>query len=250
MIDAHCHLDLYRDPLKVAREAERKNVLTVAVTNLPSHFAAGRPHVRDMRRVRLALGLHPLLADRHSPEEFRSFRRLLSKTSYVGEVGLDRSREGSGTFSKQLASFRFVLDAMGDTPRFLTLHSRRAESEVLELLAEYAVSRAVFHWYSGPASLVDEIVSAGHYLSVNPAMVRSKKGQKILERTPRDRVLTETDGPHLQVGRRPAEPADVAQVLIYLTKIWGSSPQETERRVRSNLDDVLDPVRRWPETLC
>ncbi len=245
MIDTHCHLDLYRDPLKVAREAERKNILTVAVTNLPSHFAAGRPHVRDLRSVRLALGLHPLLTDRHSPEEFRSFERLLAKTSYVGEVGLDRSREGSGTFKKQLASFRFVLDTMGAAPRFLTLHSRGAEPEVLELLAEYGVSGAVFHWYSGPMALVDEIVSAGHYLSVNPAMVRSKNGRKIVERTPRDRVLTETDGPHLLVGRRPAEPTDVAQVLRYLAEVWNSSRRETERRVSSNLDAVLDPVRQW-----
>lgn len=221
MIDAHCHLNLYRDPLKVAREAERQNVLTVAVTNLPSHFVAGRPHVRELRKVRLALGLHPLLTDRHNPDELRGFERLLAKTSYVGEVGLDRSHEGSGTFKRQLANFRFVLDAMGDAPRFLTLHSRGAEPQMLELLAEYGVSRAVFHWYSGPAALVDEIVSAGHYLSVNPAMVRSKNGRKIVERTPRDRVLTFSPSRDRTTGeiqpRRCPRPCQAAEGEIALT---------------------------------
>ena len=218
VIDTHCHLDLYRDPQRIAREMERRSVTTIAVTNLPSHFEIGYAHTRRFRRIRLAFGLHPLMTDRHSSAELKKFERLLTKTSYIGEVGLDYSREGKSTIKDQLRSFRFVLRAIGSTPRFLTLHSRGAEAEVLDLLKEYGIRGAVFHWYSGPLSLVDRLIDAGHFLSINPAMVRSNKGRQIVNRTPKERVLTETDGPHLRMGKRPANPSDVEAVLRFLAK--------------------------------
>jgi TatD DNase family protein len=116
------------------------------------------------------------------------------------------------------------------------------------LLVERGISGAVFHWYSGPLTLVDEIVSAGHYFSINPAMVRSKKGRQLVERIPKNRALTESDGPHLLMGRRPAEPADVTHVLRYLAQTWSASHQEAERQVRANLDDIIEPIRQWKRT--
>lgn len=244
MIDTHCHIDLYPDPHKVLREAERDGVTTIAVTNLPSHFEMGRPHVRAAKRVRLALGLHPLLAERHTQDELRKFKQLLSETSYVGEIGLDYSRHGKATANKQLQSFRFALEAIRDQPYFTTLHSRGAEEEVLGLLGEFRVKAAIFHWYSGPLTLVDSIVSAGHYLSFNPAMARSAKGRKIIDRVPREQVLTETDGPHLQVDSRPARPSDVRVVVGYLASAWGESQEAVEHTIRSNLNRILLPVRQ------
>lgn len=244
MIDTHCHIDLYPDPHKVLREAERSGITTIAVTNLPSHFEMGRPHVRTAKRVRLALGLHPLLASRHTSDELRKFNQLLSKTSYVGEIGLDYSRHGKATADKQLQSFRFVLEALRDQPRFVTLHSRGAEGEVLSLLGEFGVKTATFHWYSGPLSLVDSIVSAGHYLSFNPAMTRSVKGRNVIDRVPRKHVLTETDGPHVQINSRPVRPSDVRVVIDYLAGAWDESPEAVEHTVRSNLDRILLPIRQ------
>lgn len=244
MIDTHCHIDLYPDPHKVLREVEREGVTTIAVTNLPSHFEMGRPHVRGAKHVRLALGLHPLLVERHTPDELRKFKRLHSETSYVGEVGLDYSRYGKATAGKQLQSFRFVLEVLRDQPHFVTLHSRGAEEDVLSLLREFRVERAVFHWYSGPLPLVDRIVSAGHYLSFNPTMARSAKGRRVIDCVPRDQVLTETDGPHLQVNSRPSRPGDVRVVIDHLARVWNESPEAVEHTVRSNLNRILLPIRQ------
>jgi TatD DNase family protein len=93
VIDTHCHLDLYRRPTDVADQANRAGVLTVAVTNLPSAFDRAQPHVRQFKNLRLALGLHPILAKQHSAERAR-FEELTESTSYIGEVGLDFSPEG------------------------------------------------------------------------------------------------------------------------------------------------------------
>jgi TatD DNase family protein len=128
MLDAHCHLDLYPDPSRTALNADSAGVFVVCVTNLPSAFLAAQPHVRRFKKVRLALGLHPLSADLHTDDELTRFRELVSQTSFIGEVGLDFSREGRGTKDKQLNSFRFVLQCLNKAPKFLTIHSRQAES--------------------------------------------------------------------------------------------------------------------------
>ena len=73
LIDAHCHLDRYPDPLAEALELERRGVVAVAVMNLPSHFRLAQPHLRPLRLVRPALGLHPLAAADHEGN-WRSLR--------------------------------------------------------------------------------------------------------------------------------------------------------------------------------
>jgi len=242
MLDTHCHIDLYPDPSRIVARAERAGVLTIGVTNLPSDYVRSRPHIRQRRRVRLALGLHPLLAERHTQER-NAFRHLVSDTSYIGEIGLDFSKEGKSTAALQVESFQFVLEAMAGKPKFVTLHSRGAEREVVRTLRAANRSPVVFHWYSGPLKCLDETLSDGHYFSINPAMARSSKGRRIMAAIPRDRILTETDGPFVTVGSRKAEPSDVAIVEQVLAEIWGVSQLEARGIVAENFRAIIAPLR-------
>src|SRR5579862_1287908 len=124
MLDAHCHIDLYPEPSAVADRAEHAGVFTIAVTNLPSAFKRSQPHVALRRRMRLALGLHPLLAEQHNNER-NAFLSLIDATSFIGEIGLDFSREGKPTAELQIESFEFVLRALAGKPKFVSIHSRR-----------------------------------------------------------------------------------------------------------------------------
>src|SRR5581483_11611295 len=142
-----------------------------------------------LRRVRMALGLHPLLAEKHADER-EQFEALLPHTSFIGEVGLDFSSEGRPTAQAQIDSFKFVLRVLGDHRKFLTIHSRRAEAEVLALLEEARRTPVVFHWYTGPIRTLKKAVQDGHYFSINPAMVRSKSGRRIIAEIPQSRILT------------------------------------------------------------
>ncbi len=91
MIDAHCHIDLYTHPTKIAHQANQARVLTVMVTNLPSAFEKAYPHIKKFDQIRIALGLHPLLALQHNSERER-FRQLIDKTSYIGELSTGQKR--------------------------------------------------------------------------------------------------------------------------------------------------------------
>lgn len=242
MLDCHCHLDLYSAPSAVARRAEAAGAFTIFVTNLPSTYQTSRAHVASHARVRLALGLHPLLAERHLSER-EAFEALAHQTCFIGEVGLDFSPEGKATADIQMDSFAFVLRVLANQPKFISIHSRRAEARVLEMLKEAKRTPVVFHWYSGRLGVLRNAVSDGHYFSVNPAMVRSPNGQKIIDAIPKDRILTETDGPFVMVGNRQAEPKDVGLVEDYLGRIWQMPALEARAVVAANFYRLIAPLR-------
>ena len=65
----------------------------------------------------------------------------------------------------------------------------------------------ILHWFSGTYKELDQAIADGYFFSVNGAMVRSAKGQALVMRMPRERILTETDGPYRQgmALRRPLQ---------------------------------------------
>lgn len=233
MIDTHCHVDLYPDPSAVARQAQAARVGTIIVTNLPSAYERAYPFVGHEKGLKLALGLHPLLATQHEKER-PAFQRLCREAHYIGEVGLDFSPEGVETKELQVQSFRFVLEALQQMPRFVTVHSRRAEAEVLGMVCESYRHPVVFHWYSGPIGVLEKALAAGHYFSVNPAMTMSPHGRRVIAKIVRERLLTETDGPFVQVAGRPALPADVSLVEDYVATAWGQPKAAVRKALRDN----------------
>lgn len=194
MIDTHCHFDMMPNPEKYISDIEQRGDIVIGMTNAPSHFQIGWQHVRTYKHVRLALGFHPLLAH-ELQNELSLFERLLDKTSYIGEIGLDFSREGKATKDIQIESLRRILSYLRGKSKILSVHSRNAGQELLALLKEYEIRNVIFHWYTGDVSLVPEILQEGYYFSVNEAMTLTNKGRNIIDRIPLDRLLIETDCP-------------------------------------------------------
>lgn len=227
MIDTHCHFDMMPHPESYIRQREKVGDIVIGMTNLPSHFQMGQPHLKDFKHIRLALGLHPLLASK-SRHEVSLFKRLVDQTSYIGEIGLDFSREGVATKNEQLEVLRDVLSVIRGKKKIVSVHSRKAEKELLALLCEYEIKNVIFHWYSGPINLISAIVEQGYYFSFNESMCLSKNSRSIIEKIPRDRLLTETDAPY-------NERTNIRAVLDYM--------KMSEADVLQNFRGLLDRIR-------
>ena len=196
-IDTHCHIDMLPNPERYLIENEQKGNITIGMTNLPSHFALGKAHFRHLKYSRLALGIHPLLVSEHT-EEIDDFIAMIDETSYIGEIGLDFSYEGMKTKHQQLASLDKILTALERKKKIISVHSRRAETELFELLISHDIRNVIFHWYSGKIALIPEIISREYYFSVNEAMCSSDNGRRIISCIPTNRILIETDAPFNQ----------------------------------------------------
>lgn len=194
MIDTHCHIDMLDNPEKYIAENELKGNITIGMTNLPSHFFRGKSYFKKLKNSRLALGFHPQLAYQHQVE-LNSFKALSEETSYIGEVGLDFSREFAFSKESQIKTFEFVCDSIKDSKKIVSVHSRQSAKIVLEILKRYSIRNVIFHWYSGPLGLIENILDEGYYFSINEAMTLSESGRKIISKIPINRILTESDAP-------------------------------------------------------
>src|ERR1035441_1290583 len=88
VIDFHCHLDLYPNPLAIRDECDRRGMYVLSVTTTPSAWKGTSALAAPTKRIRTALGLHPQLAHERM-SELALFDSYLPETRYVGEIGLD-----------------------------------------------------------------------------------------------------------------------------------------------------------------
>lgn len=221
MIDFHCHLDLYPDPSPVLARLAREKIYVLAVTTTPLAWDGTRQLIGDQPRVRIALGLHPqVVAERHKEVEILCAR--IAETRYVGEIGLDGSPDYRASFPMQQQVLEKALSACAaNGGRVISLHSRRAARQVLDAIeAQPRCGTSVLHWFSGTHAELERAVELGCWFSVGPAMLRSQRGRKLAEAMPRDRVLTETDGPFAKSAGRPLMPWNAADAEEMLAQIW------------------------------
>ena len=241
MIDFHCHLDLFPNPTELAERCEEEGIYVLSVTNAPSAWHGTRKLERP--RIRTALGLHPQLAhERRS--ELGLLDELLSETRYVGEVGLDGAPPFRAHWREQLQVFDHILDSCAQAGgRILSIHSRRAARAVMDRIE--AVPKAgtfILHWFSGSPRDLSRAVALGCWFSVGPAMLAGKKGRALAALLPRDRVLTESDGPFARISGNAVMPWDVANAERELALLWNLEREETASLLRENLKCLVSSV--------
>jgi TatD DNase family protein len=108
------------------------------------------------------------------------------------------------------------------------------------VLAEYpGAGPAVLHWFSGSQRELARAVDAGCWFSVGPAMLASDKGRSLAAKMPRDRILTETDGPFAQIDGIAALPWDCDRAVEGLADIWGETSLGVRAQLRKNLQALV-----------
>jgi TatD DNase family protein len=245
-VDTHCHLDLLDDPF-AALDAAPETVV-IAVTELPSRYRLLAARFRNDRRVRVALGLHPLRAHSAGAMEEGMLIRQLPACEYVGEVGLDFSPHGRETKRAQIRVFERLLAEPLLRHKVVSVHSRGADRDVIERLRQAQVP-AILHWYTGSPRGIDGALAAGMYFSINPSMLGTAKGRATVAAVPSHRVLTETDAPFAKSGFRPAAPGDIRSVVATLARRWDVAEGDARQIVHDNLARFYaERVRRSPAT--
>jgi TatD DNase family protein len=235
MIDLHCHIDLYPEPHLVAQECANRGIYVLSLTNTPSAWTGTSQIGSGKPRIRTAVGLHPQLAHERY-RELPLLLQLLRETKYVGEVGIDGSPDLRQHVETQREVFAAILKGCaGAGGKVLSVHSRRAATEVLDLVAANpGAGKVVLHWYSGSARDLRRAVAMDCWFSVGPAMLSSDKGRALAAAMPPDRVLTESDGPFAQVNGRSVMPWDVGRAESELAEIWGVTHAAAAAQILTN----------------
>lgn len=242
MMDMHCHIDLYENPIIVIDKARKQGMYVLSVTTTPSAWCGTSSLVDGVPRFNTALGLHPQLANEREIE-LPLFDKLIDKTRYIGEIGLDGSVMCRPFFDAQLRIFRHILSRCQQySDKILTIHSRGAVKDVLDELENHRNSGTpILHWYLGTKKELIRAVELGCWFSVGPAMLKSKHGLKVIGWIPKDRLLLETDGPFTtNDDGTPLQPVDYTRVVRYLGELWECSDTSVRHQLLANLKSLVE----------
>ena len=238
LVDAHCHIDLFPNAKPIVDETERRKIHTIAVTNSPSVFFHTRDLCRGRCYVHAALGLHPELAVSHGHELDQMWGHL-DETRFIGEVGLDYTTTDAGVRQRQRDVFSAILMRCADRGgKIITVHSRRSAADALAMIGNALPGTIIMHWFSGTVRELEHAAMVGCWFSVNASMANSRNGQSLISAMPRDRVITETDGPFLKHAGHGAQPKDVIAAIRGLSNLWRLSEQEATNIVIGNFRNL------------
>lgn len=235
MMDFHCHIDLYPNARSVYAEVQRRMEFAWLVTTSPRAFAATSRVLAPTEKILISPGLHPEVADQKA-QELELLLGQIAGTMAVGEIGLDGSARYRQHFDLQTCIFSAVVERcqyLGG--RVLSIHSRAAAKEVLDILEQFpGFGTAVLHWFTDSAAQLRRASDIGCWFSVGPAMLGSANGRKLAALLPRDRVVPESDGPFAKTSGSSIMPWEASNITGGLAHLWGTSLTAVEEQLSMN----------------
>ncbi|MDH4209418.1 MAG: TatD family hydrolase [Anaerolineae bacterium] len=245
LIDSHAHLEELEDLPSVLERARESGV--AAIVAVGSDPASNRRVLELAATYRgfvyPALGLHPGLLNGSTPldDHIRTIEDSLSEAVAIGEVGLDYHKRVLGVGGKDLQhrAFGAVLNLAKRYAKPVIVHSRYAWRDSFALASVAGVDRAVFHWYTGPTSVLKDILDRGYFVSATPAVEYHAEHRRTVKEAPLESLLLETDCPVVYQGQR-SEPADVGRVLRTVADMKGLSLETVAGKTTANARCLFD----------
>ena len=251
-VDSHCHRNykgLVEEQTAVLDRARAAGVSKML--NISTRASEWDEVIAVATRepdVWASVGIHPHEADIHPDVETQT---LVDRTRHprvvgIGESGLDFYYDRSDR-DRQRASFRSHIAAARETGLPIIVHTRDAEDDTAEILAEELGKGAytgVIHCFTGTADFACKAIDMGFYISIS-GIVTFKNARDlaaVAKDIPEERLLIETDSPFLAPvphRGRPCEPAFVADTARFLADLKGEPVERLAAYTAANFDALF-----------
>lgn len=199
LVDTHCHLDLFKDIQNNVNREDNLGIKTITVTNSPSFYEPNVQLFASCKNIRVAIGLHPELIGQFH-QTLPIMEKLIFQSRFIGEIGMDGSKEYIKTYSQQLTILKSILIKIKESGnKILTVHTRNAARDVIQTifdqLGDSSSSKVILHWYTGGTTDMMKAIDYGYYFSINHKMLQSNRSRENIRNIPEELLLTETDAP-------------------------------------------------------
>lgn len=252
IVDSHCHLDFpdfdSERPDVIARALDAGVERMVTICTRLRNEPAVRAIAETYAPVFYAAGTHPMSV---VDEPMATVDELIAMAAHpkfvgIGESGLDYHYTAeSANLQKQ--SLRVHIAAARETKLPLIIHSRAADDDMAQILAEEHANGAytcVMHCFSSSPALGRAALDLGFYLSMSgiATFPKSQEVRDIFAATPKDRILVETDSPYLAPkphrGKRN-EPAYSAHTAAVGAQVLGMDYADFAAQTTANFDRLF-----------
>jgi TatD DNase family protein len=248
-IDCHAHLDRLpqQELTGILAEACTAGVSTVlsTATSLSSAASVVR-HCIDFRQLYGAAGIAPSEVLSLPPdweEELQSFLGR-EKIIAVGEIGIDKSKNGYPAMELQLPVFERQLHIAVQRDLPVVVHSRGVERLAAEICRASGVKKALFHCFTGSGQALGYILESGYHVSFSGIITFNSALAELAADVPLETLFIETDSPYLSPvphrgkTNRPAWVVPVGEALARCKKVTSEQLQIT---IEKNFKELFDP---------
>jgi TatD DNase family protein len=206
LIETHCHLDYLNDhdldrALDLACSVGIDRVITIAVS--PENLDTVLEIANSRDQVWATQGVHPHESNAYSDSVHSKIEEQCkhSKVVAIGEIGLDYYYDHSDR-QAQITAFERQLDIATSRGLPVVIHSRDADEDMLAILRERAPNlsqKGVIHSFTSGQALAEAALELGFYLGFNgiTTFKNAHNVRAIVELTPIERIVLETDSPYL-----------------------------------------------------
>lgn len=248
LVDAHIHLsdpDFEKELPYIISFLKNSNMLLLSNSmDLESSMRTLELSKSLHGKLLSFVGIHPWSAQSENLERFETFlNEEKNLTHGVGEIGLDRKyAKNEEDYKRQIFVFEKLLEFAEKLRKPVSIHSRDSQKDVIGIISSFRLEGVLLHWFSGDYQQLNRAMDRGYYVSFGPTIIYSKKSKALAERTSRDLILTETDGPvrYFCFEGKPALPTFLPSVVFALCSILKLSFYDLAQLVLKNSSSYMD----------
>ncbi len=187
--------------------------------------------------------------------DYNTYKELIKdpKVVAIGECGLDYYRMDTDSIAKQKQAFIEQVELANEFNKPLMLHIRNnpdkenqkthnAYLDSLEILKKYSKVKGDVHFFAGNREVAKMFVDFGFTLSFTGVITFTDAYDKVIEDTPLDMIMTETDAPYVTPvpyrGKRN-EPSYVQEVVKRIAEIKNLPEEEVALAIIENAKRVF-----------
>ena len=250
-IDVHCHLDFeglverLGEVIENAKKAGLKAILTSGVNPETNRKILEIAEKYDI--VKPSFGLYPMDAlsretdDKNQfdvDEELLFLEQNKDKFISIGEVGLDYKNGKDKQMQKTV--FEKVLETGKKINKTVIIHSRKAESDALDILESMEMKKVIMHCFSARKHLIKRAYDLGYYFSIPTNVVRLQQFQDMIKEIDINHLFCETDAPFLSPFKdKRNEPAFVVESYKKIAEIKNLALEEVENNIWMNFQKLF-----------
>lgn len=197
-VDFHTHLDWYTDQTSLSSQLQNFHGIIVTASVDAESFRLNQQIAQRNNNEHLTIiptfGIHPEKV-LEAPANLNAFDKFCDASPLIGEIGMDFCWYKDASPVAQERVFRYFLDHCNKTEKFCVIHTKDAEKQICRILEDYPKAKPIIHWYDGPEDVYQEFIRRGYYQTFGCETIRSKHIQNLLQQTPLNLILAETDNP-------------------------------------------------------
>lgn len=256
MIDVHCHLNFKafsEDFDSVIAQAQKDGVEIIINTGTNIESSRRAVELADKYPNLYAIvGIHPHHADKLTPNWDKEIEEIAKseKVVGIGEIGMDYySYASNGIVDPKLQRVAFIrqIEIAHRLNLPLQIHNRQAGLDILEIINQQSSivnHGGMFHCMSGDVKFLKKVLDLGFYVGFDGnityegiAKGENTKLSELVENTPIERIVTETDAPYLTPKPHRGSrclPSHVIIVANEIARIKGIPKEEVEDKTSEN----------------